>query len=111
MIIRCSTMYDTVRIKLIILLLSAILIGISVFLFFIDQSLSWTTEKIISCVIVNVWLFFIIPALRNSYNLNRGKSYEEWFKMGFAFGASGIAIPLILAPYFGLVYYFTFKDN
>ena len=111
MIIRRSSMHDTVRIKLIILLLSAILTGISVFLFFIDKSLSWTTEKIISCVIVNLWLYFIIPALRNSYNLNRGKSYKEWFKMGFEFGASGIAIPLILAPYFGLVYYFTFKDN
>lgn len=104
-------MHDTVRTKLIVLLLSAILIGISVSLFFIDQSLSWTAEKIISCVIVNVWLFFMIPALRNSYNLNRGKSYGEWFQMGFSFGASGIAIPLILAPYFGLVYYFTFKDN
>ena len=104
-------MHDTVRIKLIVLLLSAILVGISVFLFFVDQSLSWTTEKIVSCVIVNLWLFFIIPALRNSYNLNRGKSFAEWFKMGFAFGASGIAIPLILAPYFGLVYYFTFKDD
>lgn len=104
-------MFDSLRIKFIILLLSIILVGTSVFLFFIDQSLAWTTEKIISCVIVNVWSFFIIPALRNSYNLNRGKSYEEWFKMGFEFGASGIAIPLILAPYFGLAYYFTFKDN
>ena len=104
-------MHDTVRIKLIVLLLSAILVGISVLLFFIDHSLSWTTEKIVSCVIVNVWLFFIIPALRNSYNLNRGKSYAEWFKMGMDFGASGIAIPILLAPYFGLVYYFTFKDN
>ena len=104
-------MHDRVRMKLIVLLLSTILIGISVFLFFIDQSLSWTTEKIISCVIVNVWLFFIIPALRNSYNLNRGKSYAEWFRMGLDFGASGIAIPLILAPYFGSVYYFTFKDK
>ncbi len=104
-------MYDTVRMKLIVLLLSTILVGISVSLFFIDRSLSWTAEKIVSCVIVNVWLFFMIPALRNSYNLNRGKSYEEWFKMGLAFGASGIAIPLLLAPYFGSVYYFTFKDR
>ena len=104
-------MYDTVRMKLIVLLLSTILLGISVSLFFIDRSLSWTAEKIVSCVIVNVWLFFMIPALRNSYNLNRGKSYEEWFKMGLAFGASGIAIPLLLAPYFGSVYYFTFKDR
>lgn len=105
------TMHDTVKIKLLVLLLSTVLTGISVALFFIDRSLSWTTGKIVSCVIVNLWLFFIIPALRNSYNLNRGKSYEEWFKMGLAFGASGIAIPLLLAPYFGLIYYFTFKDN
>ena len=60
---------------------------------------------------MNVWLFFMILALHNSYNLNRGKSYEEWFKMGFVFGASEIALSLILAPYFGLAYYFTFKDN
>ena len=45
MIIWCSTMHDTVRIKLIILLLSTILIGVSVFLFFIDQLLSLTAEK------------------------------------------------------------------
>ena len=111
MFIRGSAMHDTAKIKLLVLFLSAILAGISVLLFFIDRSLPWTNGKIISCVIVNIWLFFMIPALRNSYNLNRGKSYGEWFKMGFDFGASGIAIPLILAPYFGLVYYFTFKDN
>ncbi len=104
-------MHDTVKIKLIVLFLSVLLIGISILLFFIDRSLSWTIGKIVSCVIVNVWLFFMIPALRHSYNLNRGKSYAEWFKMGLAFGASGIAIPVLFAPYFGLVYYFTFKDN
>jgi hypothetical protein len=92
--------------KIYILIVSSILTGILILLFFLDDSLEWNSFKIYSCIIVSLWVFFIIPAVRDSYLLNKGKSLSEWFIMGFRFGASGIAFPILLAPYYGVKYYF-----
>lgn len=96
---------DNYKNKILVFIGSLILVGGSTLLFFLDKSLEWGFEKICSCVFVNLWLFFIIPALRNTYLLNRGKSMEEWFKMGFVLGAGGIFFPILLAPFFGVRYY------
>ncbi len=96
---------DKVKNKLLIALLSIIITAIAVGLFFIDESLPWNLYKVVSCTIVGLWMFFIIPALRKSYLLNADKSLAEWFKMGMSFGAGGIAYPILLAPYFGVKYY------
>lgn len=104
-------MIDSIKTKLLILLISVGIVCIGVLLFFIDNSLEWGIEKILICVFVNLWLFFMTPSLRRSFNLNRHKSNEEWLKMGIEFGASRIALPIIFAPYFGLIYYFTRRRN
>lgn len=91
--------------KITIFVISLLLTSIVVLLYFLDQSLGWGFEKICSCIIVSLWIFFIAPSLRNSYILNKDKSIEEWFRMGFEFGSSGIAFPILLAPYFGIKYY------
>ena len=97
---------DRGKTKLYIFLASLLLTLVSILLFFLDNSLGWNVEKIVSCVVVNLWIFFVIPAIRNSYLVNEGKSLGEWFKMGFHFGASGIAYPILFAPYYGVKYYF-----
>lgn len=100
-------MIDSIKTKLLILLISVGIVCICVLLFFLDNSLEWGIEKIIVCGLVNLWIFFITPSLRRAYILNRHKSQEEWLKLGIEFGASRIALPVLLAPYFGLIYYFT----
>ncbi len=99
-------MKDKIKIKLLVALLSVGITSIAIMLFFLDDSLEWNAYKIVSCIIVGLWVFFIIPAIRNSYLLNEGKSLEEWFKMGFCFGASRIMFSILLAPFFGIKYYF-----
>lgn len=99
-------MKDRIKTKLLVASLSVIIASIVVMLYFLDISLEWNVYKTISCIIVVVWVFFIIPAIRNSYLLNEGKPLGEWFKMGLNFGASGIMFPILLAPYYGVKYYF-----
>ena len=98
-------MKDKAKIKLLILLLSVIITSIVILLYFLDTSLEWNSYKIVSCVVINIWIFFMIPAIRNSYMLNKDKSLEEWFKMGLSFGASRISFPILFAPYYGVKYY------
>ncbi len=99
-------MYDGLKIKLLILFISAIIVGFCVFLYFLDTSSAWGLDKILSCVLVNFWLFFMTSSLRGSYLRNRDKSAAEWFKMGMAVGASRIFLPVLFAPFYGVMYYF-----
>ena len=98
-------MKDEVKHKVIIFFVSLALTGLSVALFFLDDSLDWCVEKIISCVFVNLWLFCVIPSFRRTYLINEKKSVVEWFRIGMAFGASRICLPLLFAPIYGLFYY------
>lgn len=97
---------DSTKNKIFFLIISLALTGLVVLLYFMDNSLGWNGIKIGSCILVNLWVFFVVPAFRNSYLKNKDKSIAEWFRMGFAFGVSGIAFPILLAPYFGVRYYF-----
>lgn len=101
---------DSIRIKLNILMISILIVVFVVILFYLDESLNWGTEKIISCIAISIWSFFVIPALRQSYLTNRDKDLAEWFKMGYHIGASGIWIPVLFSPLYGVKYYFL-KDN
>lgn len=97
---------DNLKTKTLIFLASIALSGFIVLLYFLDNSLSWGLEKIISCIIVNIWMLFIFPSIRNSLLQNKGKSFQEWFVMGFKAGASGIVYSVLFAPYYGIKYYF-----
>ena len=97
---------DNLKNKMIVLTISLILVGVVVLLFCLDNSLEWNIYKISSCIIVNLWVFFTIPALRISYLLNKDKSLGEWFIMGFKVGICGGFLSILLAPHFGIKYYF-----
>lgn len=98
--------FDSLKNKMFILFLSSVFVLVFILLYFLDDWLDWNFYKITSCMIVNLWCFFLIPALRNSYLYNERKSLEEWFKMGFSFGAGGMVLPILLAPFYGIKYYF-----
>lgn len=68
---------DNNRTKLYILLISIIIVVLIVILYFLDSSLEWGAEKIISCIIINIWCFFLIPALRQSYLMNEDKTTQN----------------------------------
>ena len=72
---------DNLQNKMIVFVISLILTGLILLSFFLDDSMQWNTYKIYSCIVVNLWIFFVVPALRNSYLLNKDKSlYENWLK-------------------------------
>ena len=96
-------MNDNVRTKFLVFLASVVFVGIVVLLYFIDQSRGWDAYKTISCVVINLWIFFLLPSLRSAY-LQCG-DLAEWFKKGMDFGAGGIVVPVLLAPYYGFKYY------
>lgn len=95
--------YFILKIKILCLSILLTLIGIG--LYFLDTSLNWGIEKIVSCIIINIWLFFMIPAFRGSYLSNKEKSLREWFEMGFHFGISKICLPALFSPVYGIRYY------
>lgn len=96
---------EKTKIKLMFLFVSSIITSIVIILYFIDDSFVWNIYKTASCIIIALWIFFILPAIRNSYLLNKDKSLDEWFKMGLSYGASGIIFSILLAPYYGVKYY------
>lgn len=98
---------DKLNFKLTLLLISCLITALIVLTYFLDKSLLWNAEKVFSCVFVSIWAFFIIPALRKAYLDNKDKSFEDWFKMGVRFGISGIALPVLFAPCYGIRYYLT----
>lgn len=96
---------DNINRQIIILCVSMILVAVVVVLYFADKSFEWANVKIVSCIIASLWIFFIVPALRQSYIENETDDLSVWFEKGLAFGASGICIPALFAPYFGVRYY------
>jgi hypothetical protein len=74
---------DRVKIKVFCYLISLILTGVIVFLYFLANSIHWESEEVISCIILSTWVFFLLPSFRYSYLKNKDKSPTEWFRMGF----------------------------
>ncbi len=97
---------DKMIIKLLLFFISLLLAGIVVGLYFLEGALDWGADKIIGCVIISTWVFFMIPALRRAYLNNKDKPTEEWIKMGVRVGISGIFLPALFAPVYGIIYYF-----
>lgn len=92
--------------KIIIFIISMLLMLIVIALYFLEASQEWDVTKILSCVLVSMWVFFLIPSFRKSYIKNKDKDIAEWVEMGYWVGVSGICLPFLLAPVYGIIYYF-----
>lgn len=97
---------DNIKTKIIILIASIALNGVMTLLYFFDQSLEWNTLKITSCIVVNLYLFFIIPSLRLFIKKFNQMDAEGSMKLGFKIGYTKAFWPILIAPYYGIKYYF-----
>lgn len=96
---------DKLKTKIAIMTISLLLVLLVIGLYCLDTSMSWNGYKIGSCVIISLWLFFILPSLRGFYLEHKNEDMEYWCKTGSKFGISGLFLPLLLAPYYGILFY------
>ena len=95
---------DSIKIKINITLISLCLVGSCIFLYFLDDSQEWNSVKIISLIIVNVWIFFTPATFRYLYMLNKDKKLNDWF-YGRRMRTGLILLPILIAPFLGMKYY------
>ena len=93
--------------KLYIFAISTLLTAFTVFLFFLDKSLEWEAIKIISCIIVGVWIFFIIPSFRYVYLKYKNMTRDQFVNISVHIAIYGFILPIIIAPVWGVLYFFT----
>ena len=98
-------MIEKPYVKTIIAIFSIILTGIVILFFALDKSLAWNAHKIISCMLVCIWVSLLIPAFRYDFLKLKEMSFEEGFRAGVRIGLHGIVLPLLIVPYFGIKYY------
>ena len=116
-IIKSITMQDTLKNKILILVISLLLVGVMILLYFIDDSESWTKYKINSCIAVNIWLFFILPSFREVYLIKREyfkNNYvdkSKFIRLAVEYSINRLTFPILFAPYFAIKYYFVNKKK
>lgn len=99
-------MVEKLKIKIIVIVASLVLTAIVILLYFLDKSVAWNAHKIISCILVCFWSLMIIPAFRYDFLKLKEMSFEEGFRAGVRIGLHGVVLPLLIAPYFGIKYYY-----
>ena len=96
---------DSFMTKIRVLIISLILTGICVGLYFIE-SLEWQPTKLISCILISSWVFFIAPTAKYLANWFNSISDEETLSSGFKIGYLGIWLLFLIAPLVGIYYFF-----
>ena len=96
---------DDKQARVLVVLTSVLFAAIAALFYIVDWTLEWGLIKIVSFILVDIWLFFLPPAIRLSYLRNEGKTPGQWFTMGYHAGASGLWMPVLLAPLFGILYF------
>ena len=97
-------MKKQIRLKLITGLISLFLVGILVYLFFLDRSLEWNGFKICSCIVSCIWIFFLMPSIVYFGYKIKNSDLEYSAKLGFYIG-SRCFIGFIITPYYGMKMY------
>ncbi len=99
-------MKHQIKYKIITFVISFILVAVFILLFFLDISLEWGFEKILSCVVCGIWIFFLPPTgLYFAYKM-KNSDLEYSVKLGFYIG-TGCFIGLLITPYYGIKSYFS----
>lgn len=92
-------------IKLIVTLIAVILLAIVILLYFIDNTMGWNIDKILSCIIISIWISFIPQTITYYFYKIKNSEMEYSVKLGYEIGAKGF-LGLLLAPYNGIKFYF-----
>ena len=96
--------------KIIAFILSFVLVAVLVVLFFSDDSSEWNFQKIFSCVLCSIWIFFLPPAVLYFAYKMKNSDPEHSVKLGFHIGA-GCFIGFLITPYYGMKSYFSDLDT
>ncbi len=99
-------MKHQIKYKIVTFVISLIFVAILILLFFLDTSLEWGFEKIFSCVICSIWIFFLPPTILYFAYKMKNSNFEYSIKLGFYIGA-GCFIGLLITPYYGIKSYFS----
>ncbi len=99
-------MKNQIKCKITTFVVSLILVAVLIALFFLDKSLEWGFQKIFSCIVCSIWIFFLPPdVLYFSYKV-KNSDLEYSVKLGFYIG-TGCFIGLLITPYYGIKSYFS----
>jgi hypothetical protein len=92
---------------LIILAVSIVLAGVTVLLFLLDPEQG--EAKLISSIIVPIWVFSIVPAFAFTYGWLKSKNYIEGFSFGVNFGLAlgifALIVPILIAPVLMILFF------
>ena len=104
---------DSLITKLKVLIISAVLVTLIVYLYFMDKEEVWDIERIITCVVTSVFIFFFPPMVKYIINWFKTLSVEESVYAGYKLGYYGIGFLILIDPIVGIMYYFNkrFKKN
>lgn len=104
---------DSLIKKLKVLIISALLVTLIVYLYFMDREEVWDIERIITCVVTSVFTFFFPPMVKYTINWFKTLSVEESVYAGYKLGYYGIGFLILIDPIVGIMYYFNkrFKKN
>ena len=104
---------DSLITKLTVLTISAVLVTLIVYLYFMDTEEVWDIERIITCVVTSVFIFFFPPMIKYIINWFKTLSVEESVYAGYKLGYYGIGFLILIDPIVGIMYYFNkrFKKN
>ena len=89
--------------KIVVFITSILQVAVVTLLYFLDDSMEWDELKIISCIIVDWWIFFIIPAFAYIFLKLKNMSFERSLAIG-AFIGFNVMLVILFAPYFGAKY-------
>lgn len=104
---------DSLITKLKVLIISAVLVTLIVYLYFMDKEEVWDIERIITCVVTSIFTFFFPPMVKYIINWFKTLSVEESVYAGYKLGYYGIGFLILIDPIVGIMYYFNkrFKKN
>ena len=97
---------DSLITKLKVLIISAVLVTLIVYLYFMDKEEVWNIERIITCVVTSVFTFFFPPMVKYTINWFKTLSVEESVYAGYKLGYYGIGLLILIDPIVGVMYYF-----
>lgn len=96
---------DTLGTKMKVLCISILLVSFVIVMYVLDKELGWGFEKIISCILISVYVFFLTPTIKYIINWFSTLSAEESFYAGFDIGYFGIIELILIDPFVGMMYY------
>lgn len=96
---------DSLATKMKVAFISILLVILVVAMYFLDKELAWGFEKILSCIFISIYVFFLPPTVKYIINWFVTLSMEEAFYAGFEIGYYGIIGLILIDPFVGMMYY------